>query len=222
MNKKVVSTVVAVAAVVLAAVWTWQDSDVGMETPGDTGTSSALGAPSAVTGGGAADVLAFTPGPAGNGPTPPAGSWFGVELVPQMMVYTGLQAGPDGGIILGKPQKAAGSHAGGRNGKEAPGLDAPWVFFSSTGMHYTIGSGITRTGDGRLDFRAWRWTWNGIEEIDLGQGGFAKFTWSGKHGEPFQLDYSTTIPAGESSGFGGSKYILHLEGIVKPLGATAG
>lgn len=201
MNKKYLLAAVAAGALILVGVWAWFG-----------GAGSLPGAGS----GGGGDVLAFTPGPVGNSSTLPAGSWFAVELVPQMMVYTGLQPGPDGGIVIGKPQRASGSHAGDKNGSEAPGLDAPWVFFSCTGMHYTVGGGIVRTDAGSLDFKSWRWAWNGVEEINLGEGGQATFVWSGTYGEPFKLDYTATIPAGDPSGFGGSKYVLHLEGMVRP------
>ena len=160
------------------------------------------------------DVLAFTPGQASGTPNRPQGSWFNLELMKGFSTYIGLQPGPDGGIVIGKAQPASGSHPGVADGKEKASIDAPWVFFSSTGMHFTTGSGVKFIGSGQLDFSSWRWTWNGVQEIDLGAGKTASFNWSGESGKPFTLEYQTVIP-GDVSGFGGKMYTLHLEGTVK-------
>lgn len=86
------------------------------------------------------------------------------------------------GIILGTAQPASGSHTGLPDGTETPGMDKPWVFVGSTGLHQTLaGSGgitiINNTGAGgnaanevTLDFSAWTVSWNGIEVIPLGTG----------------------------------------------------
>jgi hypothetical protein len=135
-------------------------------------------------------------------------------LIKGFSTYIGLQPGSDGGIVIGKAQPASGSHPGVPDGKEKTGVDAPWVYFSSTGMHFTASNGINFIGSGQLDFSAWRWTWNGVQEIDLGVGKTASFNWSGESGKPFTLDYQTIIPS-DVLGFGGKKYTLHLEGTVK-------
>lgn len=160
------------------------------------------------------DVLAFTPGQASGTPNKPQGSWFSLELMKGFATYIGLQPGPDGGIVIGKAQSASGSHPGVPDGKETASLDTPWAFFSSTGMHFTTGNGIKFIGNGQLDFSAWRWTWNGVQEINLGAGKTASFNWSGEPGKPFTLDYQAIIPS-DVPGFGGKTYILHLEGTVK-------
>jgi hypothetical protein len=160
------------------------------------------------------EVLAFTPGQASGTPNQPPGSWFSLELMKGFSTYIGLQPGSDGGIVIGKAQPASGSHPGASDGKEKTSIDAPWVFFSSTGMHFTTGNGIKFIGSGQLDFSSWRWTWNGIQEIDLGAGKTASFNWSGEPGKPFTLEYQTIIP-NNVPGFGGKKYTLHLEGTVK-------
>lgn len=82
--------------------------------------------------------------------------------------------GPNDGITIGVLQSASGSHTGGPNGTENPGLDAPWAFFCNTGMHFTSGSPITVVNDNGtqkdLDFSGWRVTWSGIPEINMGGG----------------------------------------------------
>ncbi len=79
------------------------------------------------------------------------------------------------GIILGVPQLATGSHSGPPDGNENPDIDAPWEFFGSTGMSYTVDNGpsiISDDGAGNvvLDFSSWRVTWNGIPEINMSTG----------------------------------------------------
>lgn len=167
---------------------------------------------------GKGEVLAFSPGQAGGTATKPtAGSWFSLELVTGFSTYIGLQPGPDGGIVIGKAQPASGSHAGAPDGKEKVSVDAPWAFFGATGMHFTAANGIKFIGSGQLDFSAWRWTWNDVKEVNLGAGKTASFNWSGEPGKPFTLEYQTVIPS-DMAGFGGKKYTLHLEGVVKRVG----
>ena len=160
------------------------------------------------------DVLAFTPGEASGTPNQPSGSWYSLEMMKGFSTYFGLKPGVDGGIVIGRAQPASGSHPGVADGTEKTGIDSPWVFFSSTGMHFTTGNGVKFSGSGQLDFSSWRWTWNGVEEIDMGAGKTAAFTWSGDFTKPFTLEYQTIIPA-TVPGFGGKKYTLHLEGSVK-------
>ena len=161
------------------------------------------------------DMLAFSPGQQGGATVAaPPGSWFGLELVKGFSTFVGLQPGPDGGIIIGKAQSASGSHSGIPDGKEVASVDTTWVFFGSTGMHFTTGNGIKFISSGQLDFSAWRWTWNGVPEINLGQGKTASFNWSGEYGKPFVLEYQAIVPS-DVPGFGGKKYALHLEGAVK-------
>ena len=160
------------------------------------------------------DVLVFTPGQSTGTPSQPQRSSFSLELVKGFSTHIGIQPGPDGGIVIGKAQPASGSHPGIPDGKEKAGIDAPWAFFSSTGMHYTAGDGIKYIGNGQLDFSALRWTWNGAQEINLGAANTASFKWSGEPGSPFMLEYQTIFPS-DVPGFGNKTYTLHLEGIVK-------
>lgn len=160
------------------------------------------------------DVLEFSPGPPGGVASLPQGSWFSIEIVQGFITYFGLQHGPDGGITIGKAQPASGSHSGAPDGKEMAGVDTPWTFFNSTGMHFTVDGGIKFIDNGKLDFSAWRWTWSGMPEINLGAGKTAAFKWSGEPGKPFSLEYQTIMPS-DVPGFGGKKYTLHLVGVVK-------
>lgn len=164
------------------------------------------------------EILAFSPGQLGAAASPPSGSWFSLELVTGFSTYVGIQPGPDGGIVIGKAQPASGSHPGVQDGKEMASVDTPWVFFGSTGMHFTVGDGIKFISSGQLDFSSWRWTWNGAQEINLGAGKTASFIWSGEPGQPFTLEYQAIFPS-DTPGFGGKKYTLHLEGDVKRSGS---
>ena len=82
--------------------------------------------------------------------------------------------GPNDGVTIGVAQSASGSHPGAPNGTENEGLDAAWLFFTNTGMHFTT-TPITQTGGAgtdtkSLDFSGWRVTWSGIPEINMGGG----------------------------------------------------
>ena len=77
------------------------------------------------------------------------------------------------GINLGTAQAATGSHSGPVDGSESPGIDAPWLFFSNTGMHYTnaptnVSNAVGNTAE--IDFSGWNITWNGIAAINMGGG----------------------------------------------------
>jgi len=184
------------------------------------------------------DVMTFDPGemvcPAGG--TPPfcdfgalpvvTGSYFAMDYnndgVFTDFEKTPIAPGPDGGIIIGLPQPAAGSHAGVPDGSEDAGIDAPWSFFANTGMHQTQIIPVVDNLDGTMNFRGWGVTWNGIPNIPLG-GDSANFpgdtglamlncsTSPCQPGVPYQLDYTAHVPLGDASGFGGVFYGVHLE-----------
>lgn len=106
-----------------------------------------------------------------------------------------------------------------------PGIDqnitAPWMFFSTTqwGVNYSladilltpvIGDGSAGTaGTATADMSGWRVAWSEVAEANTGAGPDADFTYDGSN---WALDYSTVIPEGDPSGFGGTAYDLHLEG----------
>jgi hypothetical protein len=170
-----------------------------------------------------------------------SGSYFGMELTLGKPTITDISAGADGGIILGAEQVAAGSHGGSPAGTEVTGIDQPWLFASSTGMHYTTNGGIepntTGTpGDGTygtLNFNnRWFVTWNQIPAINMGGSSQDAAAIKGKagiacnnprpcgNGSSYVLTYSAHVPAGDPSGFGGVPYSLHLVGHVHFLNTT--
>lgn len=170
---------------------------------------------------------------------PPEGSFFVLGVSPETGIFSLLERGPDGGIVLGRNQPAGESHGGLPNSAisdERPGVDEPWPFIGNTGMHFTDNGGIVDNGDGTLEFsNRWFITWNGIPAIDLGgcetgvtclgnvvDTGKATLTCLDanenpiecRHGTQFEVDYDAHVPDGDSSGFGGVPYSLHLEGTI--------
>jgi len=137
------------------------------------------------------------------------------------------------GVRLGDVQPASGSHSGYPDGSEFPSIDIPWSFFGNTGMHQTtlpvvIINGDDGTGDNTasIDFSGWAVIWNGIANIPMG-GDSANFPADTgvavvnclaacNAGDTFSLDYFARIPLGDSSGFGGVSYTVHLEGVINP------
>lgn len=135
---------------------------------------------------------------------------------------TAIAPGPSGGIIIGVPQPATGSHMGCPDGTENPGPDMPWCFFGNTGMHQTATVPVTDNGNGTLSFIGWGVTWNGIPNIPMGgdpvnfpvDTGNAIIICSHNPcqvGDTYTLDYTAHVPLGDPSGFGGVHYQLHLE-----------
>ncbi len=141
---------------------------------------------------------------------------------------TPIAPGPAGGIIIGVPQPAYGSHTGCPDGSEMPGPDAPWCFFGSTGMHQTASVPVIDNGDGTLNFTGWGVTWNGIPNIPLGGDpanfaddmGRAIISCIDTACTESSIDYTAHIPNGDPSGFGGVYYGLHLETLTAAPGAS--
>lgn len=143
---------------------------------------------------------------------------------------TAIAPGPSGGIIVGLPQPATGTHSGCPDGTENPGPDMPWCFFGATGMHQTATVPVTDNGNGTLNFTGWGVTWNGIPNIPMGgdkvnfpsDTGNATIICSNNPcqvGDSYTLEYTSHVPYGDPSGFGGVYYQLHLEkgsGIPQP------
>lgn len=159
-------------------------------------------------------------------------AWY-CECAPYFFVENPIQAGPDGGIILGIIQTASGSHTNEPDGTESPGIDNPWTFFGNTGMHLTTSPVTTLSSSANvisLDFSGWGLTWNGHSFISLGQG-----AWTGyqdgvatvtcavdcSNGDNYQLDYTATIPSQDPSGFGGVRYRLELHGTISAVPVPA-
>lgn len=176
------------------------------------------------------------------------GSWFAFDANGDRSILpseaAALSQGPDGGIVIGTVQDTNGhSSHGGSPHAGVGGLDAEWLFASNSGMHYTTVpvTGSTTTGNsGGLTLSGWTMTWSGVNPIplgtgawqpgncgDLGCGGYtftdgnAQFNWNGVYGDPYTLNYSATIPPGDTSGLGGFRYYLHLEGTVSAVPVPA-
>jgi hypothetical protein len=117
---------------------------------------------------------------------PVSGSYFSMAVAPNAVdptkrnIFTTLAPGSDGGMIVGHEQIAANSHQGAPNGTEIAPAQAPWGFFSNTGMGFSKNGGIVSnpglpgtlqfSGDPAVNGGQGRYqiTWNGIPEIDLG------------------------------------------------------
>ncbi len=143
---------------------------------------------------------------------PGQGSLFSMEVNPGQLTYTGI-AGFDN-IQLGTTQLASVA---------MPGIDNPWLFFGSLGVHQTTSDVTILTDDGAgnvtLDFSGWDVSWNNIASIPLGAGadnGIATLTCDIKcaAGESFTLVYRATVPEGDPSSFGGVSYILDVVGVI--------
>jgi hypothetical protein len=166
-----------------------------------------------------------------------SGSYFTMQMAKDpsggpVYTTTNLDAGADGGLILGAEQFAGGSHTGKISGNEVTGIDQAWEFFGNTGMHFTANGGIgVNDSDGTLDFNnKWFVTWNKIPAINMGGSSQDDAAIRGKasiacsslggtnngciDGSGYVLTYSATVPAGDPSGFGGVPYGLHLVGHV--------
>ena len=158
-----------------------------------------------------------------------SGSYFTMQLSQATTIFTVIEPGPNGGLVIGHDQPASGTHSGLPTGNEEAGLDQPWQFFNNTGLHFTRNGGITGNPDGTLDFaRKWFVTWNGIPAIDLGGAtatfpddlGFATIICDPApcaDQSTFELQYAAHVPPGDPSGFGGVPYTLIMSGTVALL-----
>lgn len=170
-------------------------------------------------------VLAFAPGAMGPSDMPQSGSWFAFEVAPNFLLHTLLAPGADGGLVVGVPQAASGSHSGCTlYGTEVAPIDAPWCFFGNIGMHFSFGNGVMQDSadPALMDMSGWAATWNGIPQVLLNESvaggpGRAVFDCATDcaSGDAFTLDYHGRVPFGDPSGFGGVGYVLHLEGFIQ-------
>lgn len=142
-------------------------------------------------------------------------------------------------LVIGITTTAGAHHVGLVVAGDSNAIDAPWNFQNflphDTGSDYvrTAITGSTTTG---LNFSGWTMAWSTFSQIPLGTGawtptncnttpgcsgtlqdGIAEFVWDGIYGHSYLLNYAATIPAGDSSGFGGVPYFLHLEGTVNAV-----
>ena len=125
-----------------------------------------------------------------------SGIWEDAERV-------GIDAGVDGGILLGQDQILGG-------------IDSEWGFFGAPGYHFQNSSlsisSDNGMGDVTLSMSGWTVNWNG-GDINMGEGADAIVTCGADCGvgDTFTLDYNAVVPSG---GFEGVAYLLHLSGTI--------
>jgi hypothetical protein len=153
-----------------------------------------------------------------------SGSWFAMDYNDSSTISdhekTALSQGRTG-LIIGTTTTAGASHDGVPVAGDTNLITAPWAFFGATGSDYNTVA-ITGSTESGLNMSGWTVTWKGIPAIDMGNGawgagysnGVGNFSWDGTDGGAYTLDYHATVPIGDTSGFGGVKYALHLEGCV--------
>ena len=133
------------------------------------------------------------------------------------------------GIITGTTQFAySGPGGAGNLGPQVTDIDNAWSFFFQNGVHLTTSpvNVLGVSGDAAtLDFSGWAVSWNGLANIPMGTG-----AWNGNaegvaqvscasgsgcvDGSAYTLMYSATVPDGDPSNFGGTKYLLSLTGSI--------
>jgi len=132
------------------------------------------------------------------------GSYFALDTngdgIFQQQERVAIYPGPDGGIVLGALQPG-------------PGIDEPWLFANSLGMHQTTSIPVTQNPDGTLDFSGWEVSFSGTT-IPLDNTASATVTCGGSASlcsvnDAYQIDYTSTV----GYPFTGLRYQLHLENI---------
>ncbi|MHB8453983.1 MAG: VPLPA-CTERM sorting domain-containing protein [Acidiferrobacterales bacterium] len=166
------------------------------------------------------------------------GSYFGLDAYNNNTITPGweipLSQGTTG-LVIGTTTAAGASHSGLPVASDANAIDAPWSMLGNTGSDY-LRVAVTGSTTSGLNLSGWSITWNGDPLIPLSSGawqplncstlgctghtftdGNAMFTWDGIYGDAYSLNYAATVPVGDPSGFGGTHYYLHLEGVVNPV-----
>jgi hypothetical protein len=186
-------------------------------------------------------VLAFDSGNVGNYTSAAgAGASYFTMIVDSKgtVLYTGMQVGTDGGLVIGTSQTLGGSASHGGLPYDNPAspyygmgyttdhgpIDMGWGFFGNTGLHFTSSATSITAGGGNsgttLDFSGWRVTWNGIASINMG-GGMQVVT--SKTGDT-TLDNGSglaTITCSNASCGAGSTWSLDYAAVV-PVGDASG
>lgn len=153
------------------------------------------------------------------------------------------------GLVIGVTTTQGASHPGAILPGDTNAITAPWRFAGNTGSDYMRVAPTGSTTNG-LDFSGWTVTWNSIPAIDMSTGAWiplncadlgitncsftnaianiecftdSNFTTpsaSCSAGEYYKLNYAATVPVGDPSNFGNTRYLLHLEGQIfaEPLG----
>lgn len=179
----------------------------------------------ALVNGSTLDFTPLDPGIVG-GPLPDdgQGSYFGLEVTTNFFVFVPLTS--LNGIVLGTTQPADPFFGN---------IDVPWLFAGTPGVHQTLSNSnvLSASGDtATVDLSGWGINWINNADIDLGSG-----AWNGNangvadiecqsgsgcgDGASYMLDYSATVPPNHPSGFGGVRYVLHLEGTITAIPVPA-
>jgi hypothetical protein len=190
-------------------------------------------------------VLSITPGniPPPNAQSPcTTGSCFSMQLSATLPLWTNIEPGTDGGIIIGKDQLPGGQEGPDGGTVITPGeLTAAWEFFNNMGSNATapfsaLTTSVTTgasanvfddescTGaDGCLNktvLGSWHVAWNGIA-VPMGsalgcQGNYPDWckgvTEWTLTDSGFILRYAWVVPSGDPSGFGNIPYTVILRG----------
>lgn len=170
------------------------------------------------------------------------GSFFSMDLNANSKItsseMTGIALGTTG-LVIGQTSSPGSHHAGATVSGDASVITAGWLFNLSTGTNHlnVAATGNTTAG---LDLSGWAVAWSGLSNIPMNAGAWqpsdgpyapgncaamgctgwsftnstAQFIWDGINGHSYTLNYAATVPAGDPSGFGGTKYFLHLIGTV--------
>ncbi|RKZ59318.1 MAG: hypothetical protein DRQ44_13825 [Gammaproteobacteria bacterium] len=122
---------------------------------------------------------------------------------------TGIEAGLQGGIVLGAVQSLGD-------------IDAAWSISGFLGYHTQAGTISIASDDGEgnvtIDMTGWKVNYNG-GDIDLEHGDFATVICGidCSNGDTFVLEYSSIIPSGTAS----PDYHLHLSGTISAVPVPA-
>ena len=166
-----------------------------------------------------------------------SGSYYGVDTNGDNRIggteKTVLSQGTTG-LVIGVTSVAGASHSGCPTASDTNEVTAPDCFFGNTGSwHFTVAP--TGSTEGGMNMSGWNWPWNGVPSIPLGSGawqplncadlgcsgytfteGIGRLQWDGVYGHAYTLDFASTVPDGDPSGFGGVHFYTHLEGTVVP------
>jgi hypothetical protein len=168
----------------------------------------------------------------------PTGSWFSMLVIdtnsdgiPDQNVYTAMRSaggtdipGPNGFLNFSEINTlnvGGGAYTGTSYYHNSGNMiDRDWSFYGVWGAHYTNQVlEVTGTGDTRsVNMAGWTAGWNG-SNMNVGAGGPAIIdNFDGIWGNGNDtLDYSAVVPMGDSSGFGGANYALHMVGSCNPV-----
>jgi hypothetical protein len=171
----------------------------------------------------------------GNTTNVTSGSYFGVDTNGNRRIdgyeKTSLSQGTTG-LVIGATSTPGAYHIGAPLPTDTNEVTAPDFFNVSTGSWYfTVApTGGTEAG---LDMSGWTWAWNLVPNIPLGDiawqpgncadlgcsgytftDGIGRLQWDGVDGHAYIIDFASTVPDGDPSGFGGVQLYTHLEGTV--------